>query len=310
MIVPGLLFLATSHNVAKAYIAAMQSLDLVPERTIYLEFIPNRSNEKSYSLSRSCSCAISRVKKIENFVHSKNIDQVFRDFSGMFKDRSSCDALSPEDTNVLYHKVISSAKENGLPTCNFFLSTRELLDSFGISYECMNISSLNDPRFIDFLTHVSQSHALYVDGGILRKPALSTHVKFIHVHPGEVPYVRGSMCMFWGALVHNRIGISSFYMNEGIDTGDILLTKTYPVPRIGITGRYLNPAFDDILYHALENYLDPCFRADVLRDLLKENPNPQTWHVTSQQPGAGQVYYYMHPAIRTRAIRHFFRRIT
>ena len=37
-IIPDLIFLATSHVVSRGYFAVMQSLNLMPERIIYLEF--------------------------------------------------------------------------------------------------------------------------------------------------------------------------------------------------------------------------------------------------------------------------------
>jgi methionyl-tRNA formyltransferase len=72
---------------------------------------------------------------------------------------------------------------------------------------------------------------LYTSGGRVPGDLLSTSPsRMIHIHPGVVPYVRGSDCLFWSVLTRGRPGMSCFYMNAGIDTGDIIHTREFDAP--------------------------------------------------------------------------------
>jgi methionyl-tRNA formyltransferase len=52
----------------------------------------------------------------------------------------------------------------------------------------------------------------------------------INVHPGLLPQYRGTFPTPWCILNNEKeIGITIHYMDEGIDTGDILLQRCYPI---------------------------------------------------------------------------------
>ena len=66
-------------------------------------------------------------------------------------------------------------------------------------------------------------------------------VKFIHVHPGFLPYVRGSDGLLWSALIRNKPGVSVFYMDPEIDGGKIISAGeisplTFPVSKVPLRG--------------------------------------------------------------------------
>lgn len=54
--------------------------------------------------------------------------------------------------------------------------------------------------------------------------------KTINCHAGKLPFYRGRNILNW-ALINDEkdFGITVHYINEGIDTGDIILQKTYPI---------------------------------------------------------------------------------
>jgi methionyl-tRNA formyltransferase len=53
----------------------------------------------------------------------------------------------------------------------------------------------------------------------------------LNIHPGWLPAYRGAMAYFW--VLHNdsdRGGVSVHWIDEGIDTGEILERRSFPIP--------------------------------------------------------------------------------
>ncbi len=73
---------------------------------------------------------------------------------------------------------------------------------------------------------VSMSFNQIFKNEIINLPRLKT----INCHAGKLPFYRGRNILNW-ALINDEkeFGITVHYMDEGIDTGDIILQKTYPI---------------------------------------------------------------------------------
>lgn len=297
MKIPNFIFLASPHNVAKAYLAAMLELGLLPERIIFTELTPQPAAGGYFRKGMETAGRIRRQLEDQSPV------EIMRRLITKFTTRSK---VSESKDRELFERVVNYVNQGRLPAVEFFKSTEEMLERHQLSYERIRITSLNDPEFISLISKAPQSVALYVEGGILRKPVLSTHVRFLHIHPGIVPLVKGSTCMLWSALVHKKVGMSCFYMNEGIDTGDVLLTREYPLPEIPVPVRYLGPQYAEARYLALEDFLGAAYRADVLRALLKGQPDPALWKTQSQDRTAGKLYFHPHTRLRDKAVDKFF----
>ncbi len=297
MKIPNFIFLASSHNVAKAYLAVMLELDLIPERIIFTEFVQRQQLKSADRLS------VTFIKTILHQLRSMSPVKKFRRLLGMNGTTISVPNL---DGHQIYKQVADFANQSGLPVVDFFTPTEEILRRHNLVYEKHRFASLNDPEFISLISNAPQTVALYVEGGILRKPVLNTHVRFLHIHPGIVPFVRGSAGMLWSALVHKRVGMSGFFMNEGIDTGDVILAQEYPMLEIPISNGFTTSQYADIRYLALEDYLGASYRADVLRTLLREQPDPGQWVPQPQDRTAGKLYFHPHRKIRDKAVNKFF----
>ena len=66
---------------------------------------------------------------------------------------------------------------------------------------------------------------------IIRKDLLKLPPKgFINCHAGALPFYRGRNVLNW-VLINgeSEFGITVHYIDEGIDTGDIILQKNYPI---------------------------------------------------------------------------------
>lgn len=81
-------------------------------------------------------------------------------------------------------------------------------------------------------------------------------LKTINCHAGKLPYYRGRNILNW-ALINDEkeFGITVHYVDEGIDTGDIILQKTYPITDDDDYSTLLNTAYTgcaDVLYEAIK----------------------------------------------------------
>ena len=105
---------------------------------------------------------------------------------------------------------------------------------------------------------------------ILHQPILeSAPLGFINFHAGKLPDYRGRNVVNW-ALINGEeeIGLTSHYINEGIDTGDIILQRTLPI------------LWTDNYGHLLERLVVafPELVADTVRLIANDEvkPQPQT----------------------------------
>lgn len=81
-------------------------------------------------------------------------------------------------------------------------------------------------------------------------------LKTINCHAGKLPFYRGRNILNW-ALINDEkeFGITVHYVDEGIDTGDIILQRTYPITDEDDYSTLLNTAYTgcaDVLYDAVK----------------------------------------------------------
>ena len=93
-------------------------------------------------------------------------------------------------------------------------------------------SRVNAPVFIDQIERLRPDLNLSVSyDQILRKEVIeSAPLGFINFHAGKLPFYRGRNVINW-AIINNEkeIGITAHYIDEGIDTGDIILQHSVPL---------------------------------------------------------------------------------
>lgn len=99
---------------------------------------------------------------------------------------------------------------------------------------------------------VSMSFNQIFRSEIMNLPKLKT----INCHAGKLPYYRGRNILNW-ALINDEkeFGITVHFMDEGIDTGDIILQKVYPITDTDNYRTLLERAYTgcaDTLYEAIK----------------------------------------------------------
>jgi methionyl-tRNA formyltransferase len=91
---------------------------------------------------------------------------------------------------------------------------------------------------------------------IIRRPLLeSAPMGFVNFHAGKLPNYRGRNVVNW-ALINGEteIGLTAHFMDEGIDTGDIILQRTQPIGWADTYGDVLSrvvAAFPDLVSDAV-----------------------------------------------------------
>jgi methionyl-tRNA formyltransferase len=92
--------------------------------------------------------------------------------------------------------------------------------------------NINSKEFIEITKKydsdlfVSMSFNQIFRSEILSKPKLGT----INCHAGKLPFYRGRNILNWAIINDEKdFGITVHYVDEGIDTGDIILQRTYPI---------------------------------------------------------------------------------
>ena len=115
-----------------------------------------------------------------------------------------------------------------------FDSTDETLHNFAKTYNIPYIKAQNisSPEFLaqieSFECDIFVSMSF---NQIFKEPLISTpRLHTINCHAGKLPFYRGRNILNW-ALINDEkeFGISVHYVDSGIDTGDLILQRTYPI---------------------------------------------------------------------------------
>lgn len=108
-------------------------------------------------------------------------------------------------------------------------------------------AKVNDVSFLT--THAEIAPDLNVSVSydqIIRKPLLESAPKgFLNFHAGKLPEYRGRNIINWALINGEReLGITAHYMDEGIDTGDIVLQRLISIARTDSYGTLLRKVIE------------------------------------------------------------------
>mgnify|MGYP000978993231 CR=1 FL=1 len=157
-----------------------------------------------------------------------------------------------------------------------------------IPYSIINSANINSHDVYEILLNCSEKIVVVsvYAGQILKSEILSLGKKYIHVHCGKLPDYRGSTTIYYSLLEANKVGASAIIMNEGIDTGDIILFKEYI---FNFESELIDLIFDPLLRAVVLVY--------ALKFLSKNFKN-----ITIQHRSAGEEYFIIHPVLKHLAI--------
>lgn len=249
------------NNSMKAYLAIMAKYGIRPRTIIYLKTQMGgvKFNLLKSILGERLSKHLYMIKKYYKL-------RAYKKFSRFFSNELNVGKLffSPPD----YAK-----------SCQFYCE--------------IETNDINDPRVAEALRNSGEQVFIYGGGGIIKAGLFDLNIKFLHTHPGYLPYVRGSHGIYWSLLVRGKFGCTTFYMNQGIDTGAIIKAKEYDV------STFTMPAVDTVMADKLMFfYIDPLLRAMTLIDVLTEHDGFSNIDSCSQDNSLGEAFYSMHPKLR------------
>lgn len=166
---------------------------------------------------------------------------------------------------------------------------------------------LDDPALQLYFEQTPQATWLYSASGIMPETLLGMPGKFfIHLHPGVVPEVRGGDCLLWSRAVRGKPGMSCFYMNAGIDTGDIIATQEFAPLQFETAEAKFTP---DQMYEAVMAFYDVLLRGEMLKGLLQKfglTADYAKLPSRRQDPETGRTFFTMHRALRARILEKMF----
>jgi len=226
--------------------------------------------------------------------------------------------ILPVFTRKLLYKILrKSINEKPLNSCiDVFDQSYQLHEIFNSKIVFKNNKvvraiNINDPKIINAMSNAFGSALLFSGGGIVRQKTFdSISKKFIHVHPGLLPSVRGADCFFWSVLLDGFPSCTAMYQNAGIDTGEIIHEERFKLPKFN--QGYIEKLniqspenLYEIIYRSILDYYDPVMRAMTFEGVLKKIKETQIvddLEVRKQVQNEGRNYHFMHERLRNRLI--------
>lgn len=182
-----------------------------------------------------------------------------------------------------------------IPKCSCFFDEKEsvykTLEQNRIPYTPIGNMDVNAPDVCRYIKEADADYVIYsgLEGVILREGILDAGKSFIHAHSGTVPHFKGSTTVYYSMLLQKTIGCSVIFLGKEIDCGDILFTRSYPIPPQPVD-------FDMVV--------DPLIRAETLLTWLNEINGDISGAATNpQNPADGNTYYIIHPVLKHLAIK-------
>ena len=127
--------------------------------------------------------------------------------------------------------------EVGFVMVGVVVRTRPSDDSLSDEAGALNVPifqppAVNSTDFLAMVSSLAPDLCLSISyDQILRAPLLATpRLGFVNFHAGKLPRYRGRNIINW-AIINGEpeIGLTAHFMDEGIDTGDIILQKTFSI---------------------------------------------------------------------------------
>ena len=118
--------------------------------------------------------------------------------------------------------------------CLRYNSEDNILSGLAEKYNipCLKVPNINDSKFLEQVKtydcdiFVSMSFDQIFKKEIINLPP----GKVINCHAGKLPFYRGRNILNWVLINDEKeFGITVHYVDEGIDTGDIILQKVFPI---------------------------------------------------------------------------------
>jgi hypothetical protein len=164
-------------------------------------------------------------------------------------------------------------------------NVKEFKKKFSIPVVFCN--DLNAPVVLDVLNETKPDLVVFTGGGLIRKPVLqSSGHGILNCHMGVLPRYRGMDVIEWAILEEqfDQIGLTVHFMDQGVDTGDILRIVKIPLRSSEETIARLRERFEPIMCRTMVETA-----VDFLNGTIRRRP---------QKAEDGKQYFIMHPLLK------------
>lgn len=275
--------------IARAYLETIQSLGLAPEKIINLVAGNDVASKKP--VGRFLPSGL-RMKYAAN-IQKQKIHFWPKSISSKTPDLKAAIA-----TNVLESFNFSKDAFDGA-------NELKALTDYCSAVEHVIIDDLKDPALVQYLVQETSNVYLFTGGGLVPADVLSIpNKRYLHIHPGFLPIVRGADCLLWSIMFYGHASASCFYMAPGIDTGDIITAEWLPALSIDLNKKSYSPK---MLYRAIYSYVDPWVRAAVLRKVLLKHEGFENITIEKQSEEDGWTFHFMAASLQETAFEAFIK---
>lgn len=154
-----------------------------------------------------------------------------------------------------------------------------------ISWDIVENKDINSEDIINKLNQTEEEIIIYsgYGGQILKKPLFQIGKKYLHVHAGILPKYRGSTTAYYSYLQEKTTGATAIFLNEGIDTGEIIISERFKMP------------LDDV---NIDYIYEPWTRAQVLCKALNIIMKGNYETISQSETNEAETYFIIHPLLK------------
>jgi methionyl-tRNA formyltransferase len=151
-------------------------------------------------------------------------------------------------------RCLAPLREDGVELAGAVLRRQPSSSDFGDAARTLGLpvyqpERANTPAFVEEVRRLAPDLNLSVAyDQIVRRPLREVAPRgFVNIHAGKLPLYRGRNVLNW-ALINGEteVGITAHFMDDGIDTGDIVLQRCLPVGWTDTYGEVLARVVDAI----------------------------------------------------------------
>lgn len=261
---------------SRTYLAYLKEAGFIPHKVILTHFVGqnNRWTKIMKLLGRRLSNAIIHHLREKNIFFEESVEKYF-------------------DTMQDQWPIKINYKNN----FNYNLYASNVVKIAAYNYD--------DTYLHEILKKQKVKTFLYTNGGRVPDVLLREKgIRILHIHPGVVPCVRGSDGLLWSIIERGRPGVSCFYMDAGIDTGNVIDIMEFPPLSLPISAN-IERDEEEHLYRALLIAYDPHMRAALLCDIIKKYSGTELASLpTIAQPyKKNDNFLWMHPRLRLKVFK-------
>lgn len=122
-------------------------------------------------------------------------------------------------------------KGSDLVGFDIYESVNKTIDKYKLNTILCRDKDINATEYSEKIKSSSADFIVFAGWGgqILKSDILSQGKPILHVQPGIIPEFRGSTTVCYSMLSVGRVGVSAFFMNIGIDEGQLITQREFDI---------------------------------------------------------------------------------